>query len=112
MDEALAEGNGSDFRAMTKPMVRKKTDGDEISKSNSGPEERRGEASASIRMGGLLPLILAVMVVAAGGLSASLLWRGGPPPPAGAGLPIGGAFHLVDQDGRPVDQHLLDGKWS
>ena len=25
---------------------------------------------------------------------------------------IGGPFSLVDQDGKPVDQHVLDGKWS
>jgi protein SCO1/2 len=25
---------------------------------------------------------------------------------------IGGPFQLVNQDNRPVDQHLLDGKWS
>ena len=25
---------------------------------------------------------------------------------------IGGPFHLVDDTGRPVDQHVLDGKWS
>ena len=32
---------------------------------------------------------------------------------ASTGQPlIGGDFQLVDQDGRPVDQTLLDGKWS
>lgn len=25
---------------------------------------------------------------------------------------IGGPFHMVDDTGRPVDQHVLDGKWS
>ncbi len=25
---------------------------------------------------------------------------------------IGGPFHLVDESGRAVDQHVLDGKWS
>ena len=25
---------------------------------------------------------------------------------------LGGPFHLVDQTGRPRDQHLLDGKWT
>jgi protein SCO1/2 len=94
-------------------MVRKKTNGDEISNGKSGPEGRRGEASPSIRKGGVFPLILAVLVVAGGGLSAALFWRSAPPPAVGdAGLAVGGAFHLVDQDGRPVDQHLLDGKWS
>ncbi|HUO12869.1 MAG TPA: SCO family protein [Caulobacteraceae bacterium] len=32
-------------------------------------------------------------------------------PQAGGAQP-GGPFTLVDQDGRPVDQRLLDGKWS
>jgi len=32
---------------------------------------------------------------------------------ASTGQPlIGGDFQLVDQDGRPVDQTMLDGKWS
>jgi protein SCO1/2 len=31
-------------------------------------------------------------------------------PPSGSS--IGGAFHLVDQDGRPTDEGLLRGKWS
>ena len=34
------------------------------------------------------------------------------PPPAVAGSQIGGPFHLVDQNGAAVDQHILDGKWS
>ncbi|WP_174301074.1 SCO family protein [Caulobacter sp. S45] len=25
---------------------------------------------------------------------------------------IGGPFHLIDDTGRPVDQHVLDGRWS
>ena len=25
---------------------------------------------------------------------------------------IGGPFHLIDASGRPVDQHVLDGRWS
>jgi protein SCO1/2 len=25
---------------------------------------------------------------------------------------VGGPFHLVDQDGKPADQQVLDGKWS
>ncbi|HEX9106532.1 MAG TPA: SCO family protein [Longimicrobiales bacterium] len=32
--------------------------------------------------------------------------------PAGPAGGPGGPFHLTDQDGRPVDQHVLDGKWS
>ena len=34
-------------------------------------------------------------------------------PSAASGQPaVGGAFQLVDQDGRAVDQRLLQGKWS
>jgi protein SCO1/2 len=29
-----------------------------------------------------------------------------------ASPPVGGPFHLVNQDGRSVDQHVLDGRWS
>jgi protein SCO1/2 len=34
------------------------------------------------------------------------------PAAASAQAGIGGPFQLVDQDGRPVDQRLLNGKWS
>jgi protein SCO1/2 len=37
--------------------------------------------------------------------------RSGPAALADA-VPVGGPFHLVDQDGRAVDQHILDGHWS
>lgn len=33
-------------------------------------------------------------------------------PAASAAAAPGGPFNLVDQDGRPVDQRLLNGKWS
>jgi protein SCO1/2 len=29
-----------------------------------------------------------------------------------AGPQLGGAFHLVDQNGRPADQSILNGKWT
>jgi protein SCO1/2 len=37
---------------------------------------------------------------------------GGGAQAAGAGATLGGPFTLVDQDGKAVDQHVLDGKWS
>jgi len=44
-------------------------------------------------------------------LAAVVAWRSATPP--GAGQPaIGGDFHLVDQTGKPVDQTLLNGKWT
>tara|TARA_R110002167_G_scaffold145090_7_gene336002 strand:+ start:3302 stop:3928 length:627 start_codon:yes stop_codon:yes gene_type:complete len=69
----------------------------------------------SVLLFGGLCLVVAVVVavitlVVVGG-------RGGPP--AGSqtvsstGQPsVGGPFTLIDQDGRPVDQTMLDGKWS
>jgi protein SCO1/2 len=61
----------------------------------------------------LLPILAAVVVL--GGLC-GLIWRmSATPKPAAvdaAQMPIGGPFHLIDQDGRPVDQRILDGKWS
>ncbi len=61
-----------------------------------------------------LILILACVLAAAG--LGFLVLRGGA---AGTGtsrtataVSIGGPFSLVDQDGRKVDQHLLDGRWS
>jgi len=61
----------------------------------------------------LLLGILAGLVI--GG--AAYIWRtggGGPQPAAlGAGeARVGGPFQLVDQDGRPVDESLLQGKWT
>jgi len=35
-----------------------------------------------------------------------------PAPAASGAAAIGGPFQLVDQDGKPIDQRLLDGKWS
>ncbi len=44
---------------------------------------------------------------------AGLLWLGGCSGGGGGGqAQIGGPFSLVDQEARPRDQHLLDGKWS
>lgn len=56
----------------------------------------------------LLILACVVGIAIAGGLA----WKAGvfakaPPPSA-----IGGAFQLVDQDGKRVDERVLKGKWS
>lgn len=56
---------------------------------------------------GWLGLALAAVVVIAIGVFA---FR--PQGHAPAASDIGGPFNLVNQQGRPVDQHVLDGKWS
>jgi protein SCO1/2 len=55
-----------------------------------------------------LGLALAVVAAIAIGLVA---YRPKGGPDAGQ-VAIGGPFQLVDQAGAPVDQHVLDGKWS
>jgi protein SCO1 len=54
-------------------------------------------------------LALALTVVAAVMIGVFTLRSQALTPPESA---IGGPFHLVDQQGRPVDQRVLDGKWS
>jgi protein SCO1/2 len=51
----------------------------------------------------------------AAGLLVAWLWACAPAAPAPSGSNAGGPggpFNLVDQDGRAVDQRLLEGKWS
>ena len=58
---------------------------------------------------------LALLGLAAAGLATAVirLPQGGPSPVASSGeAAVGGPFHLVDETGRPVDQHVLDGMWS
>jgi protein SCO1/2 len=58
---------------------------------------------------------LALGVVIAGGLGVAA-WRTHGPAYASvtddAGAAVGGPFTMTDQNGRPVDQRVLDGKWS
>ncbi len=58
--------------------------------------------------------ILALIVLVAVGLGAGAAWRaglfGGDAGPAPSA--VGGPFQLVDSSGRPVDQSILQGKWS
>ncbi len=77
----------------------------------ANPEEKRSVTRWTL-------LIAGVAVAAALALTGLILARGGgggPPAPgaqsASAGA-IGGPFRLVDQNGRPVDQHALDGRYS
>jgi protein SCO1/2 len=69
---------------------------------------RRGENSPTIwvvsgAFKALGALMLAVILVACSPQT---------PPAAASGPGPGGPFHLVDQDGKPVDQSVLSGKWS
>lgn len=64
-------------------------------------------------------LFAAVCVILAAVVAVGTIYVAGGRAPAGApdavasGQPaVGGDFQLVDQDGRPVDQTLLNGKWS
>jgi protein SCO1/2 len=57
-----------------------------------------------------LILILACVVGAV--ILAGLAWRAGVFKPAAKPSAVGGAFELVDQNGRPVTEAVLKGKWS
>jgi protein SCO1/2 len=60
-------------------------------------------AAACIAIAAALALVTVVVVQG----------RSGAPTVTSTGQPdVGGAFQLVDQDGRTVDQTLLDGRWS
>lgn len=85
-----------------------------------GPVRGGTEAGpARARVGGLSLIVMAAALAAL--LGASVLTTGrhggpagvsGPTAAAGGTAAVGGPFHLVDQDGRPVDQRLLDGHWT
>lgn len=56
----------------------------------------------------ILAIALAVLMVGV----AAAAWRLSPKPGAQEPALVGGDFQLVNQDGKPVDQSLLNGKWS
>lgn len=59
--------------------------------------------------------MLTVALAAVAGLAVgggAYAWRMSQDDPAPAVAAIGGPFQLVDQDGRPADERLLQGKWS
>ena len=56
--------------------------------------------------------LVAVLGLAVGG---AMVWRMSGPPSAGSAggqTEVGGPFELVNQDGQPVDESILQGKWS
>lgn len=57
-------------------------------------------------------IIIALVALAIAGVGIGLAWRAALGPKAPQPSAIGGPFHLLADDGRRVDQHVLDGKWS
>ena len=59
------------------------------------------------------PLLLAAVGLVAAVMVVFVLRPQPPAPVVSSGeAAIGGPFHLVDVQGRPVDQHVLQGRWS
>ena len=58
-------------------------------------------------------IIIALVAVIGLGAGAALFWRAETPAGAASGqADVGGPFELVNQDGQPVDQSILEGRWS
>lgn len=56
--------------------------------------------------------LIALAALAAGGAWLAGSRPGGAPAPAAQASAVGGPFRLVDQNGRPVDESILKGKWT
>lgn len=58
-------------------------------------------------------IIIALVAVIGLGAGAALFWQAETPAGAASGqADVGGPFELVNQDGQPVDQSILEGRWS
>jgi protein SCO1/2 len=73
-----------------------------VRQARAAEQKRRAQREA------LAPLVAlaAALILAAGGFTA---WQVSVPRPSTA---IGGSFQMTDQDDRPADQRVLDGKWT
>ncbi|MBN9319791.1 MAG: SCO family protein [Caulobacterales bacterium] len=73
------------------------------------PSKREGGTFATTlrRQWPVLLVAFVALLVGAALVSRSGLFSPAPPPAA-----VGGPFTLVDQDGKPVDEKVLNGKWS
>jgi cytochrome oxidase Cu insertion factor (SCO1/SenC/PrrC family) len=73
-----------------------------VRQARAAAQKRRAQTAA------LAPLVAlaAVVILAVGGFAA---WQVVTPRPSTV---IGGPFQRTDQDGRPADQRVLDGKWT
>jgi protein SCO1/2 len=80
-------------------------------RAKSGPDGGEGKAAPAKRLP-IAPILVAILLLAGLGVLAWRLSSPAPSPDQAAQTGIGGPFRLIDQDGRPVDQHVLDGKWS
>ncbi len=91
-----------------------KQDGIDAVNAKSGPEVAPGKAISPARRnsGAVNGVAANLITVLAIGAAAVLTACSPPAQTATTGPQIGGPFHLIDQDGKPVDQHILDGKWS
>ncbi len=74
-----------------------------------GPDAARGKASSPSTNRTWIAAAFTAALAVGGALILSACVKTAPPV---AGMQIGGPFHLVDQNGVPVDQRLLNGKWS
>jgi protein SCO1/2 len=61
---------------------------------------------------GLIPILLMACGLAIAGCGPAKTGGGAAAVTSTGTALVGGPFQLVDQDNRPVDQHVLDGKWS
>jgi protein SCO1/2 len=101
-------------------------DGHACAYTGAAPGTRRPALVAGEFLLSRLPVIVSIVCLVAAALVGGLAWKITHDRPMGARseagvsgtvishgqADVGGPFQLVDQNGRGVDQHILDGKWS
>jgi protein SCO1 len=75
-------------------------------------DPRRGAHEPGAVLGYAAACVCAIALTAGLGACQPRAQTSAQAPAQGASLQPGGPFNLVDQDGRPVDQSVLNGKWS